>query len=399
MKKILLIVLSLLLLCSCNNKTEKKVIKKDVLKETVSERVDKIVNSMTLEEKIGQMIIIDYRKPVFDEELANVLEQVKPGGIILFSENFESYNQSIDFIKQIKGTNDIPLFISIDQEGGKVQRLKSLSDKNISLIPSMNEIGNIGDERIAYEIGTVIAEELRVFGINMDFAPVIDTVSNSNNKVIGNRSFGSDYNLVSKMGISLAKGLSDNNIIPVYKHFPGHGNTKVDSHNSLPIIKKTKEELMNEDLIPFKNVIENDAEVIMIGHLAVPSIDASNTPASLSKLIITDFLKNELGFNGLVITDALNMKSITKNYSEEEIYLKAVESGVDILLMPENPSKVITVIKDSIESGTIDEKIVNESVKKIIRLKYEKILDKYEEYLDVSYLNSEEHNNILKKIN
>lgn len=156
---------------------------------------------------------------------------------------------------------------------------------------------------------------------------------------------------------------------------------------------------MNEDLIPFKNVIENDAEVIMIGHLAVPSIDASNTPASLSKLIITDFLKNELGFNGLVITDALNMKSVTKNYSEEEIYLKAVESGVDILLMPENPSKVITVIKDSIESGTIDEKIVNESVKKIIRLKYEKILDKYEEYLDVSYLNSEEHNNILKKIN
>ena len=354
---------------------------------------------MTLEEKIGQMIIIDYRKPVFDEELASILGQIKLGGIILFSENFESYNQSIDFIKQVKATNDIPLFISIDQEGGKVQRLKSLSDKNVSLIPSMNEIGNIGDERIAYEIGTVIAEELRVFGINMDFAPVIDTVSNSNNKVIGNRSFGSDYNLVSKMGISLAKGLSDNNIIPVYKHFPGHGNTKVDSHNSLPIIKKTKEELMNEDLIPFKNVIENDAEVIMIGHLAVPSIDASNTPASLSKLIITDFLKNELGFNGLVITDALNMKSITKNYSEEEIYLKAVESGVDILLMPENPSKVITVIKDSIESGTIDEKIVNESVKKIIRLKYEKILDKYEEYLDVSYLNSEEHNNILKKIN
>ena len=168
----------------------------------------------------------------------------------------------------------------------------------------------------------------------MDFAPVIDVLYNDNNKVIGDRAFGNNEEIVSRHGLKVAKGLSDNGVIPVFKHFPGHGSTDVDSHKDLPIINSIKEELLNSSIIPFKKAIEEDAKVIMVGHLSVPSITNSNTPASLSKEIITDFLRNDLGFTGIVITDALDMDAITKYYKEDDICPKAFLAGADILLMP-----------------------------------------------------------------
>ena len=199
----------------------------------------------------------------------------------------------------------------------------------------------------------------------MDFAPDIDVYSNKDNKVIGKRSFGTNSDIVSRLGISLGNSLSKNGVIPVYKHFPGHGNTATDSHVSLPIVDKTKEELYSLDLIPFQKAIEENAPVIMVGHLAVPSITGDNTPASISKALITDFLKGEMGYKGLVVTDALNMNALTNYYSQDEIYVKAVEAGVDILLMPSSSRNALNSVKKAVEDGRITEERINESVKKI----------------------------------
>lgn len=337
----------------------------------------KIVNSMTIDEKIGQLFIIHYNKPEITEEFKHILETVKPGGFTLFNENIKTYEQTTKLIKDINSTAKIPMFISIDQEGGRVQRLKSMPGMNIINIPSMSKIGESNDENQAYNTGITIANDLKKFSINMNFAPVIDIYLNPKNTVIGDRSFGNNAKTVSKMGLSLANALKNNNIIPVYKHFPGHGKTEKDSHVEIPIITKTKEELYQDELIPFKNAISNNADIIMVGHLALPKITNDYTPASLSKQVVTDLLKNELGYKNLIITDALNMKAITNNYSEKQIYELAINAGVDILLMPNDPILAFNSIKKSLEEGTINETTITKSVEKIIALKLKyNIIDK-----------------------
>lgn len=331
--------------------------------------LENILNNMTIDEKIGQLFIVAYRYPNMDSNLDNILKTIKPGGFILFKENLKNYNQSMVLINSIKKTAKIPMFIATDQEGGRVQRIKDIPGISTTNIPAMAEVGATNDPNEAYKTGVTIANDLKKFSVNLDFAPVIDIYSNPLNKVIGERSFGSDAYLVSKMGLALGQGLKDNNIIPVYKHFPGHGNTETDSHYDLPIVSKTKEELMNLDLIPFMEAINNNAEIIMVGHLAVPSITNNYEPASLSKILITDFLKKELGYQNLIITDALNMKALTNTYSTEEITIKALNAGVDILLMPEDPLKSFAAIKNALNSGTISEEQINNSVRKIINLK------------------------------
>ena len=390
--KILIIFLGILILVGCSsNKNEEK-------KDSEKTKVDEVLENMTLDEKIGQMMIIYYRAASMDSTLKSALETVQPGGFILFAENMSSYDGTLKLIKEIKASSKIPMFMSIDEEGGKVQRLLKLQGKEVSNVPSMYDVGLKNDTELTYQVGKLLAEELKVFGINMDFAPVIDVYSNPDNKVIGTRSFGTTAELVSTHGQKLAAGLLDNGVIPVYKHFPGHGNTATDSHYDLPLVNKTKEELMNLDLIPFIDAIKNDAKLIMVGHLAVPSLTGDNTPASLSKSMITDFLKNELNYKGLVITDALDMGALTNYYSDDEICGKAVEAGVDILLMPKSSKKCLKSVQDAVKNGTVTEEQINESVRKILELKYEYIEKDYDNYLDVSYLNSKEHQEIINRI-
>ncbi len=395
--KIIYILLIVILLAGCGKNDNNEAINNKELSD-IDKRVEEQLSKMTLDEKIGQMIIVTYASDHVDSKLTSALKDVQPGGFILFKDNITTYDKTLTFIKSIKELVKIPMFISIDEEGGKIQRLYFLKDKDITDIPDMYDLGIKNDTELTYEVGKVLAEELKVFGINMDFAPVIDVYSNKDNTVIGKRSFGNNEELVSKHGLSLAKGLEDNGVIPVFKHFPGHGNTSVDSHENLPIVIKTKEELMNLDLIPFIDAIKNDAKVIMIGHLAVPNITSDNTPASLSKILITDFLKKELNFNGLVVTDALNMKALTNYYKDEEICGKATEAGVDILLMPSSSRTCLKSVKNAVDEGKIDEKRIDESVRKILKLKYEKIEKDYNNYLDSSYLNSKEHQDIINKI-
>ena len=386
---IILLIITFIKTINKTNDTSKEII------NTFEEEKDNKIDEMSLEEKIGQLLIISYRKDNIKEKLPTILEEVKPGGFILFSENITTYDDTINLIKSIKNSNDIPLFIGIDEEGGNVQRLKNLKDYKTSDIPYMSYVKTIND---AYNLGKVIAEELRVFGINLDFAPVIDCNWDNPKSVIGKRAFEGDYTTVAKLGVSLAKGLKNNKVIPTYKHFPNHGATATDSHQDLPVINKTEEELLNNDLIPYQEAIKNNADMIMISHLALPKITKDYTPASLSYEIITNLLKKKLDFKGLVVTDALNMQALTKNYSEKEILIKAINAGADLLLMPEDPVNAVKIIKEAVNGGLISEERINESVEKILSLKDSTIKNNYNEYLDVSYLNSSEHQDIINSI-
>lgn len=358
---------------------------------TLEEKAAMAVSQMTIEEKIGQMLIITYPGSTFTEELSSIVSTVKPGGFIMMSDNISSYENTSDFIYNLQTNSDIPMIISIDQEGGVVQRLSGLSNPSPTKIPKMSKLGKTNNKELAYEVGGVMAKEMSAVGINLTFAPVVDILSNPNNQVIGSRSFGNNPQIVSKMATAVANGLEDNGVTATYKHFPGHGDTSTDSHSDLPIIKKTKDELWKNELIPFKNAIDNDARIIMVGHIALPKITGDNTPASLSKTIITDLLKNEMGYKGLVVTDALNMGALTKKYSYEEMYIKAIDAGVDLLLMPNDPQEAVEAIKNNVDESKIDA-----AVTKILTFKYNYIYTHTN--TDESCIGCDDHKDIINQI-
>lgn len=391
MKKIafLLLILSLLSISSgCLLMFQKE---KDFEKMTVDEKVEYRMRHMTLDEKIAQMLVVYYTSDTVDSNLESILQEVKPGGFILMKENITTYDQTKKFVDDVTKDSEIPMIISIDQEGGTVQRLKGISDVEVTNIPDMYDLGATGNLNLAYQVGKVMAEELRTIGVNVVYAPVLDVYSNELNTVIGKRSFSSDPQVVTDMASELAKGLEENGVIATYKHFPGHGDTEVDSHVDLPVVQKTYDELLNLELIPFQNAISSGAKMMMIGHIAVPEITGDNTPASLSKAIVTDTLKGKLGYQGLVITDALNMGALTKNYSKEEIYTQAIDAGVDLILMPSGSKQAIEFIRKN-----ISEERINESVEKILKFKYT-YLDQ-DHGLDKYYLGSSEHQAVIQQI-
>ena len=387
MKKIIVFVLILLISGCTNIKESVKEVKKETIKK---DKIDIMLENMSIEEKIAQMLIIEYDSDYVDDNLKSFLNSTPPGGFILMKENITTFDKTRQFVSDLKENSRVPLIISIDEEGGSVQRLKYLMDASVSDIPFMYNVGLTNNYDLAYNIGKLIAEEVRTIGVNVDFAPVIDIYSNPNNTVIGKRSFGSDAEIVSNMAVHFTKGLEDNGVIGVYKHVPGHGDTDIDSHESLPIINKSLDDLKAFELVPFKSAVKAGAKMIMVGHIAIPEVTHDNTPASLSKEVI-DILKDDLNYNGLIVTDALNMGAISDNYSNEEAYIKAIEAGNDLLLIPSDGINTINIIKDKVSLDRI-----NESAYKILKFKYD-YLDK-DNFLDKSYLGSEEHAKIISQI-
>ena len=378
-KFIILFIFIITILTGCSN--NKKVSNKDFEKLSIEEKVNYKMDNLSIDEKIAQMLIVYYIGDEYDENLSNIIKEVKPGGFILMSDNITTYDRTLNFVKGMQNDSDIPMIISTDEEGG-------------SDIPYMYYLGQTKDKNLAYKVGEIIANELRTIGVNLTYAPVMDIYSNPNNTVIGKRSFGSDPNTVYDMATSLKNGIEDNLVNTCIKHFPGHGDTETDSHFETPIINKTLDELENSDLLPFIKSI-NDTNMIMVGHIALPKITNSSIPASLSKEIVTDLLKNKYNYKGLVITDALNMRSLTDNYSDKEIYTMAINAGVDLLLMPNGSKNAIKYIKEAIDDEEIDINTINESVRKILTYKYSNIK---ENYLDKSYLNKSEYSNVLNQI-
>lgn len=385
--------LGILICCKCFGGKNDKI---DVVSEWWEGKLSKYdLDDFSIEEKIGQMIIIASNKTKYDEELKEIIERIQPSGFIVMGENITTYEDTLNLINGIKRDSYVSMFIAIDEEGGRVQRLSNLSDIKIAMVPEMYFLGNTNDVQLAYQVGEILAKQVRTLGINLNFAPVLDIYSNVDNKVIGYRSFGSDKYVVSRMGKALLKGLEDNMVMGCVKHFPGHGDTDVDSHVDLPIVNKSYEELMENELLPFKIAIENGVKMIMVGHIALPKITLDNTPASLSKEIVTGILREKLNYNGLIITDGLGMQGVNKGYSEEEVYVNAIKAGVDILLSPKNPDKVISAVMDAILNGDISEERIDDSVNRILLYKEAFI---YDNNLDRSFLNREEYSEVLEKI-
>lgn len=329
------------------------------------------MKDLSLREKVGQMLIIKIFEKEISKETIKMIEEYKIGGVILYRKNYDNYAEMLKIINELKRINkecgNIPLFISIDQEGGRVNRMPS-EFKNIK---SAGELASKEDIEIIREAGRITAKMLKDSGFNMNYSPVLDIQRFGNGHAIGDRCYGKSLEEVSKNGIEIMKELSKGGVIPVIKHFPGHGSTNKDSHFLLPVINKSIEELEAEDMIPFKRAIGQNAEVIMVGHLMIKDVDSKN-PASLSKNMINDYLRNRYQYKGIVMTDDLRMKAISLKYGYVRAALRACKAGADIIMIGASYYMIIKVIKkleQSIFYDKINIKQIDKSVAKIIELK------------------------------
>lgn len=352
---------------------------------TKKEDEQTVLDSMSLEEKLEQMLIIDI--PYIYEEnkqvdFTKVTESVKeffdtrkPGGIILFENNMINPEQTKLMISDIQNTKDkVPFFITVDEEGGRISKIPI----NLN-IQAATEIGNTGNPKKAFESGQTIGKALKQLGFNVDYAPVMDVNTNPNNPIIGDRAFSSDPKIASRFGVEFINGLRTEGIFSTAKHFPGHGDTASDSHKGFVEVTHDINRIREVELLPFREAIKDNVDFVMIGHISVPALDSSKTPASLSKPIVTDLLKNEMKFNGVVITDALDMGAITQNYDKYESVKLAINSGNDIALMPDItiiPGKdiseydeLIKYLKDEVNKGNIKLERINDAVMRILKAK------------------------------
>lgn len=330
------------------------------------QHIQALLAQLTLSQKIGQLLILGIDDTKMNDELSQFLTSNHVGSLILFKRNIKNEKQLTTFVQDLKKNSEyaqIPLWITIDQEGGIVNRLPQK-------YPSALQLVTQEDENVTYQSGKQMGEDLKAFGIDIDFAPVLDINSNPNNPVIGSRAFGEDAETVTTHAIAMMKGLQQS-VITVGKHFPGHGDTDEDSHYTLPTIHKTWSELQELELIPFQAAIDAGIEAIMVGHLYLPKVDESY-PASLSSEIITNRLRKEMGFQGLVISDDMVMKGITSQYTLQEATVLAIQAGVDLLIVghqADAQQDVIQGITDAVHDNVITMEQLDEHVARILKAK------------------------------
>ncbi len=340
-------------------------VSKEVILTPEEQWVQDTMESMTLPQKVGQMIIsgVDGRSLSDDEAL--MIRSGQVGGVIFLGHNVKNSDQFTQLINDFPENLEIPLFMSIDQEGGRVQRLPL----NKSEYPNALTIGKSPDK--AYEYGVKIGQAVQSFDLNLNLAPVLDVFSNPENKVIGNRAYGTTPEIVASVGVDVMTGIQETGIISCIKHFPGHGDTIIDSHEGLPVVNHGLDRLMSFEWIPFKRAIDKGADMIMTAHVLLPSID-KNDPATLSKTIISEHLRGDLGFDGVVITDDLVMGAISKKYQYETAVRKAVDAGVDIMLISDNDyvDEIQHALFSAVRSGELDEERIDVSVERILKIKY-----------------------------
>lgn len=337
------------------------------LSPTETDEINEIIAGMSIDEKIGQLIIGGYDNL---SDITAVISKYKLGGVILYKKNINTDGQTISDINSLNAANEvnkIPLFIATDQEGGRVSRLPNEDGSFEGAL----SIGDRNDSSYAFESGTKTGEALRKLKFNLDFAPVLDIFSNPNNTVIADRAYGTTPDRVSSMATQVIDGLHSKNIIATGKHFPGHGDTDVDSHVGLPLVNKSLDELNDFEFKPFVEAINHNIDMIMIAHIILSKVD--DLPSSLSSKVVTDILRGQLKYNGVVITDDITMGAISKNYTLENAAVKAVQAGCDIVLVAKEPSNAVLVfnaIKQAVSEGKITDDRINESLVRILSLKY-----------------------------
>lgn len=343
---------------------------------------DKLISYMTVSEQVGQMLMPDIRQwngkvtTTVNEGLKSSIHNQDLGGLILFDKNIVDTRQITTFTHNLqKEAGDIPMFLGIDQEGGVIKRIPGGTN-----LPGQMALGATGDSALAEAAGQLTGEELKALGLNINFAPVLDINSNPDNPIIGMRSFSSDADLVTRLGLATITGLRQSGVIAAVKHFPGHGDTTVDSHLGLPVLTHNRERLDSVELKPFQAAIENGVEMIMTAHIAFPAIDNEQVtslkdgqrvpvPATLSKKVLNGLLREELGYEGLIISDAFTMDGIAEHFGEDKAVERAVNAGVDIILMPQDSAAAHQTLVNAVKNGTIPIDTIHASVERILELK------------------------------
>lgn len=328
------------------------------------------LEQLSTAEKVGQLVLVGVEGTAPDDTARKFVEEYHVGGFIFYKNNIDNAKQATAFFNQLKkmnAGNKIPLFLSVDEEGGRVTRMPN----EFKALPTAQIIGASGSTELAAGLGSVIGKELTGFGLNMDFAPVLDVNSNPDNPVIGSRSFGNHAEVVSDMGLAMLQAIEQEGVIPVVKHFPGHGDTSVDSHLGLPVVEHDLERLRQLELVPFASAIENGADVVMIAHLLMPELDNEH-PASFSKPVITDLLREELGFQGVVISDDMTMGAVVKHYDIGEAAVKYIQAGGNIVLVGHEKDRqlaVIDALMTAVKNGEIPLDMLDKRVYSILELK------------------------------
>jgi len=323
---------------------------------------------MNLVEQIGQLFMLGFDGTGVSPEWAELQARHKPGGMILFARNLEHPAQIIELTNGLQTRSPhFPLLIAIDQEGGRVSRLP----EGFTIFPPCGVIGACRSEELAYAAASVTAAELRAVGVNMNMAPVLDVHSNPENPVIGDRAYGTDPEIVAELGLAAVRGLQGKGVVACGKHFPGHGDTSTDSHKELPVVTAPVETLLERELPPFHYAILNGLASLMTAHVLYPALDAER-PATLSRTILTNLLREHWGFDGVVVTDDLEMHAISDHHGIGEAAVQAFLAGADILLICKDRNRAVDAmeaVQKAVEEGTIPRERLEASVHRIMRLK------------------------------
>ena len=357
------------------------------------DEVEEQLQKMTLREKVGQLFYVrpecldttihfnqpsgidgstddikEIKMQAVNATMLGVNEKYPVGGIILYAHNIEDEAQLATFIPQIRALQGSPL-LCIDEEGGRVARIANNANFNVEKFESMDSIGKTGNPANAYYCGNTIGTYLRNYGFDIDFAPVADVNTNPENIVIGKRAFSDDPEVAAPMVVNYLQGLKDAGVTGCIKHFPGHGDTQADTHFGYAQSMKTWEEMMNCEMITFKAGIAWGTQLIMTAHIAAPNVTGSDIPAPMSSIILKNKLRGELGYRNIIITDAMEMGAITKQYTNAEATVGTLLAGADIVLGPENFVEAFDAVVKAVEDGRLTEQRIDESVRRVLKLK------------------------------
>jgi beta-N-acetylhexosaminidase len=337
----------------------------------IEAQVEAILQQMTLEQKVAQMIMVGVPGPTVDNVARRLVADIGVGGVILLERNLQSPQQLRALTAGLQdaalaGTSQLPLFIGWNHEGGDIVR----AEAGVTLFPSARAVGALGDPALVFGMGQSMGVEMHNLGVNMNYAPVLDVNVDPANPVIGLRSFGEDPATVAQFGSQFIDGQQGAGVIAVAKHFPGHGRVDADSHLELPTVHASAQELWQVELPPFVATLDS-VGAVMVAHLNIPALDASGRPSSLSYAVVTDLLRVRLGYEGVVMTDDMGMGAITDHYSLEEAALLAVEAGNDLLLTiePSHPQRLVNALVGAVQSGRLDESRIDASLRRLLQLK------------------------------
>lgn len=340
--------------------------------------VDALLDQMTLDERVGQLLFMSFEfrddgTPVteFTETEATELLSVRPGGVVLYGMNIRELDQTAALVSEIAAASPFPPIIATDHEGGLVARLNTSGLLPATDIPRAITVGTAGERALAYSIGAVIGAELRSLGIVMNFAPVADVDTGETGSVLGRhgRAYGTSPTHVAQMSSAVIAGMQDAGVSAVVKHFPGHGGASADSHDAQATVAYGIERLRGVDLVPFRSAIATGVDGIMTAHIAVPALTGTDLPATLSPRIVSDLLRQELGYDGVVISDALNMRGLARHFPEDELAVRVITAGSDVVLKPFDALGARDAILAAVEADRLTEARIAESAGRVIRLK------------------------------